>query len=156
MNGFLGTLDHVVYFKNYSDPVHPPGYLMLAPYSDFPVPFGYSREYARTLPEIDRLQFTLIEQERRACELDVLHDEVILGRKFAEITDRLRRTMISSSTSPYERDFIEAYLKLREDKRDKHRQRFAERTMYLHARENDTPKNRNVNDEKVSLDRVNF
>ena len=156
MDGFLGSLDAVIYFRNYRDPAHPEGYLLLAPYSDFPAPSGYSREVARTLPEIDRLQFILVEQERRAAEAEALHDEVILGRRYAELTDRLRQRMISSSTSPYDRDFIEGYLKLREEKRDRHRQRFSERTMFLHARENDTPKNRNVNDEKVSLDRINF
>jgi len=156
MNGYLGTLEAVVYFKNYRDSAHPEGYLMLAPYSDFPTPRGYSREVARTLSEIDRLQFILIEQERRECEAEMLHDEAILGRKQREITDRLRQRMVSSSTSPYDRDLIAAYLQLREEKREKHRQRFMERNMYLHARENDTPRNRSTHDEKVSLDRVNF
>lgn len=156
MNGFLGSLSEVVYFRNHRDPAHPPGFLMLAPYSEFRTPSGYTREVARTLGEIDALQRTLIEQERRACESEILHDEAILGRKYAEVTDRLRAKMVSSSTSPYERDFIELYLQLRDEKRDKHRQRFLERQMYLHARENDMPKNRRENEERVSLDRVNF
>jgi hypothetical protein len=156
MDGFLGSLEAVLYFKNHRDPNHPPGYLMLAPYSDFQTPAGYSREYARTLGEIDKLQFTLCAQERRDCEQEMLHDEAVLGRRYAEMTDKLRQRMMSGATTPYDRDFIEAYLKLREDKRDKHRQRFMEREMYLHARENDTPNNRNTNDEKVSLDRINF
>jgi hypothetical protein len=156
MNGYLGSLEAVIYFRNHRDPHHPPGHLMLSPYSDFPTPSGYTREAARTLGEIDKLQFTLIEQERRECEEEILHDEAILGRKQREVTDRLRQRMVSGATTPYERDFIEAYLQLQEQKRDKHRQRFMERTMYLHARENDTPKNRRTNDERVSLDRVNF
>jgi hypothetical protein len=156
MNGFLGSLSVVIYFKNHRDPAHPPGFLMLAPYSDFPTPSGYTREAARTLGEIDSLQRTLCEQERRASEQEALHDEVILGRRYAEVTDRLRQKMVSGATTPYERDFIELYLQLREDKRDKHRQRFMEREMYLHARENDMPKNRDEHEEKVSLDRINF
>lgn len=156
MNGYLGSLEAVIYFHNHRDPNHPPGYLMLSPYSDFPTPYGYTREAARTLPEIDRLQFTLIEQERRECEMEMVHDEVVFGRKQREVTDKLRQRMISSSTTPYERDFIEAYLQLQEQKRDRHRQRFMERAMFLHARENDTPKNRRTNDERVSLDRISF
>lgn len=156
MNGYLGSLEVVIYFKNHRDLSHPPGFLMLSPYSDFSTPPGYTREVARTLPEIDRLQFTLIEQERRECERDMLYNEVVVGKMQREVTDRLRTRMVSSSTTPYERDFIEAYLQLQESKRDRHRQRFLERTMFLHARENDTPKNRRTNDERVSLDRVNF
>lgn len=129
---------------------------MLSPYSDFPTPSGYTREAARTLPEIDRLQFTLIEQERRECEMEMVHDEVVFGAKQREITDRLRQRMVSSSTTPYDRDLIAAYLQLKEEKREIHRQRFMERNMFLFARENDTPKNRRTNDEKVSLDRINF
>ena len=156
MNGYLGSLEAVIYFRNHRDTAHPPGFLMLAPYSDFPTPSGYTREAARTLREIDRLQFTLIEQERRAVEMDIAYEESILGRLQREVTDKLRQRMVSSATTPYERDFIEVYLQLREEKRDKHRQRFMERTMYLHARENDTPKNRDTNSERVSLDRINF
>jgi len=156
MNGFLGSLSEVIYFRNHRDPAHPPGYLMLAPYSEFRTPDGYSREAARTLGEIDALQRTLISQERRDCEQEILHDEAVLSRKVMEVTDRLRQRMVSSSTSPFERDFIELYLQLREEKRDRHRQRFMERTMYLHARENDAPRGRDDNSESVNLDRVNF
>jgi hypothetical protein len=152
----LGSLEPVIYFRNHRDPAHPPGFLMLAPYSDFPTPAGYTREAADTLADVDRLQRSLIEQERRDAEAELLHDEVVLGRRYAEMTDKLRARMVSSSTSPYDRDFIEAYLKLREEKRDRHRQRFLERVMFLHAREMDTPRDRRVDDETVKLDRVNF
>lgn len=152
----LGTLEPVIFFRNHRDPAHPPGYLMLAPYSDFPTPSGYTREAAGTLADVDRLQRTLIEQERRDAEADALHDEAVLGRRYAEMTDKLRAKMVSSSTSAYDHDFIEAYLKVREERRERHRQRFMERTMFLHAREMDTPKDRAVDDETVKLDRVNF
>jgi hypothetical protein len=138
MDGFLGSLSAVVYFKNHRDPAHPPGYLMLAPYSDFPTPSGYSRELARTLPDIDRLQKILCKQEREDFERDRLYDEVLVGAKQREITDKLRSRMVSSSTTPYDRDIIAAYLELKEEKRAKHAQRFMERNMYLHAREMDS------------------
>jgi len=144
----LGSLEPVVFFKNYRDPAHPPGYLMLAPYSDFPTPPGYSREHADNLPDIDKLQRVLCEQERRAAEEEFLHDETILGRKYAEITDKLRQKMVSSSTTPYEREFIQIYLRLREGKRQKHAQRFQERVCYLWAREMDSH-NRPVDSERV-------
>lgn len=152
----LGSLEPVVYYRNHRDPVHPPGFLMLAPYSDFPTPPGYTREAADSLAEVDKLQRTLIEQERRDAEADLLYNEVVMGAKRAEVYDRLRQRMVSSATTPYEREFIELYLKLGEEKRERHRQRFMERTMFLWAREMDTPKDRNVDDETVKLDRVNF
>lgn len=134
----LGSLEPVVFFRNHRDPAHPPGYLMLAPYSDFPTPAGYTREHAENLPDIDKLQRVLCEQERRAAEAEALHDEVVLGRRYAELTDRLRARMVSGSTSAYDRDFIAGYLQLREEKRARHAQRFSERTMYLWAREMDS------------------
>jgi len=134
----LGSLEPVVYFKNYRDPAHPPGYLLLAPYSDFPTPSGYSREHADNLPDVDKLQRVLCEQERRSAEEEFLHDEAVLGRKYAEMTDKLRQRMVSNSTSAYDRDFIAGYLKLREEKRAKHQQRFEHRVMYLWMREMDS------------------
>lgn len=138
MDGFLGSLSAVVYFRNHRDPNHPEGYLMLAPYSEFPTPRGYSRELARTLSDIDKLQRVLCEQERRDFERDRLYDEVLVGAKQRGITDKLRQRMVSSSTTPYDRDVIEAYLQLKEEKRAKHAQRFMERNMYLYAREMDS------------------
>lgn len=150
----LGTLEPVVYFRNHRDPAHPEGFLMLAPYSEFPTPRGYSRETAETLSEVDRLQKILLEQEQRQWEAEAIYDEVVMGQRQRAVVDRLRTRMVSGATSPYERDFIEAYLALREDKREKYRQRWMERTAYLHAREYDTPKGRAVDDEGFRVDRI--
>ncbi len=148
MNGFLGTLDAPIYFRNYRDPNHPEGYLMLAPYSEFPTPHGYTREVARTLSEVDKLQKILCEQERRDCEREQIHDEVMIGARQRELTDKLRQKMVSSSTTPYDHDLIGAYLELKIEKRARHAQRFQERSMYLYAREMDSH-GRSPNAERV-------
>jgi hypothetical protein len=103
---------------------------------------------------VDRLQATLLEQERREWEREAINDEMIMGARQREIVDRLRQRMCSSSTTPYERDFIAAYLQLREEKRDKYRQRFSERIAYLNVLARETPRGRRPNEERVNLDRM--
>jgi hypothetical protein len=152
----LGSLEPVFYFVNHTDPTRPPGYLMLAPYSACPAPAGWSREYADTLPDVDRLQKRLQEQEFRAMEAEGERSLNAFRAKQDELRVKLHDKMVSSSTSPWERDFLRGYLMLAEERRAKYRQRFMERNMYLWARENDTPKDRRVDEEKVNLDRVNF
>jgi len=150
----LGTLEPVIYFVNHTDPRRPEGYVVLAPYSSFATPPGHSREEARTLAEVDKLQSRLIEQEMRATEADWLYNETLTAGKRKAVEDSLRTRMVSSATTPYEREFIELYLQLRDEKRAKYQQRFMERTMFLHARENDTPRGRGVDEETVNLDRI--
>ena len=50
---------------------------------------------------------------------------------------------------------IRLYLQLRDErKKETYRQRWLERQTYLWARHNDTPKNREVDDEKFHVDRI--
>lgn len=160
MNGFLGSLSEVVYFKNSRDPNRPPGYLLLAPYSECPPPSGYSREVARTLNEIDRLEKTLVEQEVALAISEHIREESVLAERDRSIRDRLYSRLISSSTDQYEKDYIRAWLDLRDEKkRRKYAEIFEHRAMHLYARHNDMPKGRSERgegEEKVSLDRINF
>ena len=155
----LGTLEPVIYFVNHRDPAHPPGYILIAPMTDCPTPEGYSREGADTLADVDRLQTTLQRQEVAAAEREMAYDDTLVAAKFAEVRDRLTARMVSSATHPYEREFIAAYLRLRDDRRSEFQRRFlcdvAARAC-LWARENDIPRNRGAGEERVSLDRVNF
>ena len=152
----LGTLTPLIYFVNHRDPAHPPGYILLAPYTDAPTPDGYSREGADTLAAVDRIQTILQNQEFEAARREADYNDLLTRDRFAEVRDRLVARMVSSSTSPYEREFIAAYLRLREEKREKHRRVFETRVAYLNALAYDTPKGRGMDEERVSLDRVNF
>ena len=149
----LGSLEPVIYFENYIHPARPIGYIVLAPYSEFPTPPGHERKSAETLPEVDNLQKRLIAQESRAAYEDYLYNESLVADAKMNVHDRLYCRMTSRSTSEYEREFIRLYLQLREEKREKYRQRFLERTMYLWARENDTP-GRAADEERVNTDRI--
>lgn len=153
MNGKLGSLDAPIYFVNHADPAHPPGYIMLAPYSDFATPFGYVRHIADDLPAVDRLQKQLQEQEYREWERESARDLEMLKTRFTASRDRLYARMTSSACPPYERDFIRGYLQLQDEKREKHRRNFECRAAYLWARENDIPKGRHANEESFNSDR---
>lgn len=99
---------------------------------------GWMLKEAGTLAEVDDLQKRLVEQERRKLEYAAARDEAVSAHLWRQTGDSLRQRMMSSSTTAYEREFIELYLQLREDKREKHRQRFLETEMYLWAREYDS------------------
>lgn len=99
---------------------------------------GYEIREAGTLAEVDRLQKRMVEQEMKVRRGWAERDELTYALQWRVTGDRLRSRMISKDCSPYERDFIQAYLQLREEKRDRHRQRWTETVMYLHARENDS------------------
>lgn len=99
---------------------------------------GYELREAGTLAEIDVLQKRLVTAEMRKMGEAADKDERISAKVWAERGFALRQRMMSSSTTPYERDFIELYLQLREEKRAKHRQRWTEAQMYLWAREMDS------------------
>jgi len=137
----LGTLSPIVYFVNSAggdrDPAHPAGYLMLAPYSDFPTPHGYLREYAGTLREARVLQDRLIAQSREEWEREAEANHKLIDARRAEVRDRIYARMTSSSTSEYEREFLRLYLQLREDKQAKYDSLWMQRVAYLHALEND-------------------
>ena len=137
----LGTLSPIVYFVNSSggdrDPAHPAGYLMLAPYSDFPTPHGYLREYAGTLREARVLQDRLIAQSREEWEREAQANHKLIDARRAEVRDRIYARMTSSATSEYEREFLRLYLQLREDKQAKYDSLWMQRVAYLHALEND-------------------
>lgn len=98
---------------------------------------GFEYRKCETLGEVDALQRRLVEQDRRANERHAQMDESRRAGAWQRIGDSLRARMVSSSTSAFEREFIELYLRLREEKRAKHRQRWLERTSYLWSREMD-------------------
>lgn len=140
----LGTLRAVIYFENAS------GHLVLPPeeigqgtmlaqqiYAERYRSQGYEWREARTLEEVDRLQGRLIQQEQgqlnyQAKVMDQQREQVR-----GEIADNLRQRMVSADCSAFERDFIEAWLRIREEKRKQFTDVWNQRNMYLWAREMD-------------------
>lgn len=127
-----GTLPPVIVFRNAD------GYRMLAAFSEQPTPEGYEREEYDTLPEIDKLQGILQQQEKDAAEREMTFDAAQFRTQTDAIRDRLYARISSSATSEWEKEFLRLYLQLRDErKREQYRQRYLERQWYLYAREND-------------------
>lgn len=154
-----GKIEPVVYFvcgdPNVTNPRRPRGFILIAPYTDCPVPDGYSREFAETLAEVDRLETILVRQLREDFEREAQLEESLFSQQRQQIVDDLRARMTSADCDEWEKEFIRLYLQLKDErKRENYRQRYFERTAYLWARHNDTPKNRGVDEEKANVDRI--
>lgn len=138
-----GTLAPVIYFVNEgrisgSNSDEEIGWITLAPYSEARTPEGHSRHEAGTLSEVDTLQKRMQEQEHRKLEKELQLDENHMREARAKVRDSLYSRMVSSSTSEYERDFIKAWMELRDQKRrDYFRQRLEEHQCFITAREMD-------------------
>lgn len=141
----LGNLRPTIYFENSS------GHLVLAPeeigqgtalarkiYEERYSSRGYQWKETRNLQEVDVLQKRLVDQEAKMYAARGFSEEVARQKLWAETGDRLRARMASSACTPYERDFIELYLRMREDKRKTYQQRWSEYHNYLWAREMDS------------------
>jgi hypothetical protein len=129
---------HLYYFESASGDIQlPPNdecYFTLCP-------AGYERREANTLQEVDRLQKKLQEQTYRSQHAAWEHDDVTFAAARKSVIDSLHQRLSSSVTIEYEREFIRAYIQLRDEKRAKYRQRFICDRAYLEMRENDRPRN---------------
>jgi hypothetical protein len=140
----LGHLRPVLYFENSS------GNIMLPPTDEDAYRIkselgrrGYELREAGTLAEIDRLQKRLQDDGYKERQAELERDEITMGQLRRQVRERLLSRMVSSSTTPYERDFISAYLMLRDDKRAEFQKRFMlDEVAYFTQREYDNPKNR--------------
>ena len=146
----LGTLSSPIYFLR-SDgkidiPVFEEGNPALARkvfesprYKYHPTEKWEWREDCNSLADVDRLNDKLVEQEFRQNSAMYEHHTSMREQVRKSVADSLRRTMCSSSTSPYEREFIQHYMLLRDQKkRDKYGQELMNRNFYLWSREMDS------------------
>ena len=144
-----GTLN-VIYFVHADNKR-----ITLAPYTSFPTPYNHTREVANTLGEVSVLQRRLQEQERRDMEREYIQSESKMEALSQVIRDRLYARMASSATTEYERDYIRAWLELKDEKK---RARYAEifhlRQHYLWALEFDSARNRRSDEERVNTERI--
>jgi len=145
-----GTVAPLVYFR------YPNGHLTLAPFSECPTPDGAIREERDTLNEIDKVIDILRRQEYEEMQKEMKFDMAQFKQREMAILDRIHARIASSATTEFEKDFLRAYLPLRDErKREKYRQRYLEAQWYLHARENNLG-DRAADKETVNLDKVNF
>lgn len=144
VNRALGTLNPVIYFENAS------GYVILPPeeigkpgiarmvYEQRYKGEGWEWREAGTLADVDRLQSRLVGQEMSVQRSHADRENLNRDRVYEITGASLRQRMTSSTCTPFERDFIDAYLRMREDRRGVYQQRWTEAQMYLWAREQDS------------------
>ena len=126
---------HIQYFRNAS------GVINLPPTDDTPCPPTYERCEANSLAEVDALQRALQSQTYARTSLEQAHDDATFADARERVRSDLTARISSNTTSQYEKDFIRAYLQLRDEKREKYRSRFVCDTAFLEMRENDKPRN---------------
>lgn len=154
-----GCIEPVFYFVNGSDPNHPTGYIILAPYTgggdrcECPTPPGYRQEYADTLAQVDILEKKLYQQEYEEKCKEQERDMSLIAPHLARVRDNLYNRMISGATTQWEKDCIRVYMDLRSDKRKKAQEAHLQFTSYMWARHNDIG-DRGAGEEKFNPDRL--
>lgn len=127
-----GRIDGPVYF------VHSDGHILLAPMSDSPTPPNCERHKVETLAELDRLQERMEGDMKRQCQQEIERDQQVWYQKRQQIRSNLLERMKSSKCSAYEREFIQLYIQISDErKRALYRNRFMADTAYFMAREFD-------------------
>jgi len=99
---------------------------------------GYQWNEAGTLREVQKLQARWEAQELKVLRWMGHHDHMVRERVHKEVASRLRQRMISSSCSPFERDFIRLWLELRDAKQEEYTKKWEERIFYIQALEFDS------------------
>ena len=117
------------------------GEILLPPSDDIPCPPDCIAREANTLAEVDRLQGRLQQATYERCQRELMRDEQALAESRERVRASITARIASAATTDYEKEFLREYIKLREEKRDKYRQKFACDVAYLEMRENDKPRN---------------
>jgi hypothetical protein len=117
------------------------GTVLLPPTDDTPCPPDCIDREANSLAEVDRLQRRLQQATYERCQRELQRDEEAFAESRERVRSALAARIASAATSEYEKEFLRGYIQLREEKREKYRQRFACDRAYLEMRENDRPRN---------------
>jgi hypothetical protein len=149
----LGTLSPLIYFVNRRDSSRREGYIMVAPYSACPTPPGWERMEAGTLRECYALQARLQDQELDDWQREGGREIEILRARFAQQRATIVERMSRAST-PFDRQYLETILQIKESRLAYAEQQFEHRNMYLHSLEHDAPKGRRDDEESVNVDRI--
>ena len=141
VNRTMGTLQPILYFENFTT-----GEISMPPSDEIAYNIksemarrGFDLKEAGTLREIDKLQHKMQDWEYKVGQRAMERDDQLRVKVRAGTRQRLIDRMVSSSTTPWERDYIKAYLMLADDKREKWRKEHAlYRNCYFALRENNS------------------
>jgi len=134
-----GSLNPVVYFINSAGEIDlPPSTDQALAIRDTMRRRGYELKEAGSIPEIDELSERIFEQERRKMEKQLELTVAMVTELKRASRDRMLARAVSSSTSPFERDFLLYYLQIHDpEKKAKYMEQFMHRQMYFEQREHD-------------------
>jgi len=141
-----GKITPILYFINAQ------GYVKMMPTDEESKRFrrhmgklGFELQEADTLQAADKLQSKMQEQLRIEQEIELAQDEETTRYRRQQVRDRLVRRMNSSACPAVERDFIQAWLIIREQKHDIFKKRFTNQVGHLDALGYDNP-NKHIED----------
>jgi hypothetical protein len=121
MEGVALMALHIRYFQGPSGPLD----IQIPPTDDIRCPKRYIECEANTLREVDILRDKLVQRRREEIEREGRHDEAAFAEERRIVIQSLTTKMQSSTTSPYEKEFIRLYLQLRDDeKREKYKKAY--------------------------------
>jgi len=138
------------------DTNRPVGYVILAPYSGCKPPYGYRKEVANSIAEVDALEKKLQRQTELDLEREAEHEWNMLYDVRKQVRDRIIAKMqgqcVDESIKPYVHDYMEALLQLHPDNPKK---QYFENQLecYLAVRHNDVG-NRAPDREVVDIDAI--
>lgn len=135
----LGSLNPVVYFENRKGEIWlPPSTEQALAIKDQMRARGFELKEAGNIPAIDELSKRIYEIERRKMESRRIVEETMYDRMQDRVRSSMLQRAVSSSTSPFERDFLMYYMQVRmPEKKKKFMEQFEHRQMYFEAREHD-------------------
>jgi hypothetical protein len=132
-----GRLNPILYFENSA------GEISMPPTTEEALRFkkqmeakGWELREAGTLSEVDKLQTRLQELEIRRVAPNLEHHQKVREAVRKQVSSNLY-ARLATGIGDYEKEFIRCYLQLREEKRDRYRDIWTQRQMYLHVREMD-------------------
>lgn len=135
-----GKIKAIIYFVNER------GTIMMLPtdeecfrFRDKMKMLGFEMMFAESLHEAQKLEKRMQEQLYAEQQKELEQDEDMTRRGRQAVKDRMQQRLMSANTSAYEKDFIRAWYKWREEKHAVFQRRFTQQIGNLDALNFDNP-----------------
>lgn len=116
------------------------GAILIPPTSDIPCPPNCIERYCNSIRDVESLVRRMQQAAMDEADRAGVRHQIVWEPKLKAIRDSLISKMHQAGVSQYERDFIEAWMKLRDEKKKEHYARlFEQRRVIAEALEYDRP-----------------
>ena len=99
---------------------------------------GYQWKEAGTLKDVQILQRRWEDQEMKVLRHMGHHDAEVRKKVHAQTASNMRQRMQSKDCTPFEREFIDIWLRMRDDKQDEYTKKWEDKIFYNQALEMDS------------------